>query len=492
MALTLMELVTKLTLDASAYDTGLSKAKNDADTFLDTVGKTWNKASSAGKKIWNFAESVVDFFQPILETTAEVESNGRQFVAVFGSELAPAMTKAIRGLEEETGVLASRFLPVATRAYLQFTSAGFETNDALSMTYKLLEYAADGAAMYDIALEDAADRMLKFSRGTVVGGEAIGLFTSMAERDAKAAELFGDEWRNLTEAQRELAMMATVEEIYTAAGVIGMAAAETHTWETVTGNLGEAWKQTVAIFGKPFLDALTPSLEKLTDWLVSNPEKVAKVADALGKMAGWLVESGISLADLLASDGLGLLSGVSELFGFDGGVLTVSAALNSGTEEELQKALDAMELELHPTVVAGKIVGGVIGMTPTGAAAELDDYGIQIVGRGPNGMLYIHEGGTVQIPGEYARGLDYVPYDDFPALLHKGEKVLTSREAETLRNWGGISSASGVEALLEDILRSVKDFAGLGVYIDRKRAGAAVAEEVGITQYRRGVLAVGG
>ena len=29
----------------------------------------------------------------------------------------------------------------------------------------------------------------------------------------------------------------------------------------------------------------------------------------------------------------------------------------------------------------------------------------------------------------YAYGLDRVPYDDFPALLHEGERVLTAREA---------------------------------------------------------------
>lgn len=35
--------------------------------------------------------------------------------------------------------------------------------------------------------------------------------------------------------------------------------------------------------------------------------------------------------------------------------------------------------------------------------------------------------------GEYASGLEYVPYDEFPALLHKGEMVLTRFEAEAYR-----------------------------------------------------------
>lgn len=32
--------------------------------------------------------------------------------------------------------------------------------------------------------------------------------------------------------------------------------------------------------------------------------------------------------------------------------------------------------------------------------------------------------------GSYAKGLDYVPYDGFPAILHKGERILTKTEAE--------------------------------------------------------------
>jgi hypothetical protein len=41
--------------------------------------------------------------------------------------------------------------------------------------------------------------------------------------------------------------------------------------------------------------------------------------------------------------------------------------------------------------------------------------------------------GNVSVKG-YATGLNWVPYDNFPALLHRGEAVLTAAEARTWRN----------------------------------------------------------
>ena len=46
----------------------------------------------------------------------------------------------------------------------------------------------------------------------------------------------------------------------------------------------------------------------------------------------------------------------------------------------------------------------------------------------------------------HKNGLDYVPKDNYKALLHKGEMVLNAKEAETLRNAMQMNNMGGVEA----------------------------------------------
>ena len=43
----------------------------------------------------------------------------------------------------------------------------------------------------------------------------------------------------------------------------------------------------------------------------------------------------------------------------------------------------------------------------------------------------------------YAKGLSYVPYDGFPAILHKGERVLTKKEAESYNSNKNPTSSGG-------------------------------------------------
>ena len=91
------------------------------------------------------------------------------------------------------------------------------------------------------------------------------------------------------------------------------------------------------------------------------------------------------------------------------------------------------------------IFKGIINLIPTiieavinGAIAIINGiiWGINAL-TGLIGIPEIPSIPEVHLP-RFKVGLDYVPEDDFPALLHKGEMVLTAEEAEAYRRMGGL------------------------------------------------------
>lgn len=76
-----------------------------------------------------------------------------------------------------------------------------------------------------------------------------------------------------------------------------------------------------------------------------------------------------------------------------------------------------------------------------------------------------------------ATGLDYVPYNDFPAILHAGEAVLNRADATAYRagNVGGISAESISQAVAVAVREALD---GVGVYMGADRVGDLVTQRV--------------
>lgn len=114
-----------------------------------------------------------------------------------------------------------------------------------------------------------------------------------------------------------------------------------------------------------------------------------------------------------------------------------------------------------------------VGVTGTGGGGSAGGGG----GRGGNpgstgrGMAGV---------GKFATGLERVPYDNFPAYLHKGEMVVPAGQADYLRA-GAFSQRSEEQttriiAVLTQILDAVNavDASGMTITLDRREFGRAV------------------
>lgn len=79
----------------------------------------------------------------------------------------------------------------------------------------------------------------------------------------------------------------------------------------------------------------------------------------------------------------------------------------------------------------------------------------------------------------FATGIDYVPYDEYPARLHEGEAVLTKAEAASWRTGGMSVQAPSAQAIGEAVADAMREtLNGLGVYMGADRVGDLVTDRV--------------
>lgn len=83
--------------------------------------------------------------------------------------------------------------------------------------------------------------------------------------------------------------------------------------------------------------------------------------------------------------------------------------------------------------------------------------------------------GTGSVPG-FATGLDYVPYNGFPAVLHEGEAVLTKAQASAWRGGEAAVDLTGLGDIVGQAVRGALE--GVAVTIDGQAAGQLLAGPV--------------
>lgn len=281
---------------------GMDEAGNSALSFGDIL-----KANVIGEAVISgikaVASAIKDMAGEFIESAASVKAQTAQFAQTF-SGVGEEASAAIERVANASGILSTRLQSTGTQIYAFAKSAGGDTEQSLDLMERALTVAADSAAYYDRSLEETAESLQSFLKGNYANDAALGLSATETTRNAAAMELFGQKFKDLTEIQKQEALLKMVEDSMALSGAMGQAQREADGWENVQGNLTEAWKQFQAAAGEPVLDNLVPLLQEATNSLQGLTEGVDW--DSFG--------SGItSIFDALEALATGDTSGVTDL-----------------------------------------------------------------------------------------------------------------------------------------------------------------------------------
>jgi len=148
-----------------------------------------------------------------------------------------------------------------------------------------------------------------------------------------------------------------------------------------------------------------------------------------------------------------IISVWNDTFGWLFGKIDLIEIETDNTKKEIINDIDEINkkiLNIKPFNIKG-----VINLDMSKAKEKMNKL-INVIDKGGNFFAPVTSSLRKAINNlEYAKGLDYVPYDEYPALLHKGEAVVPAKYNPTIHSQGNEYTNS----LLETLVMKVDDLA---------------------------------
>lgn len=149
----------------------------------------------------------------------------------------------------------------------------------------------------------------------------------------------------------------------------------------------------------------------------------------------------------------------------------------SSTVSAIQGFWNSVKSQLDLSVTAtinvqtnhGGGAGNRIGST-TGGGGGFLDWAIDTLNTIGQPITNLFEGKPM-----FASGASYIPMDNYPAILHRGEMVLTKRQADAYRSGRGGADTSAILAKLDSVVDAI---GSMSVNMDGNRVGDIVTNRV--------------
>lgn len=276
----------RVVIDTEMDESGVDKGKRNIEGKLNGLKDTSNGLAGKMKTVAIAAvaavsaKAIFEFGKMGVEAAATAEAMNAQFSQVFG-DLEEEATASLNKIAEETNILPSRLKPAFTQMTAFAKTGGMETAEALDLASRATQAAADSAAFYDKSIEDVTESLQSYLKGNFENDAALGISSTETTRNAKANELYAMSFNELSESQKQLTLLAMVEDGNKLSGALGQAAREGESYENVLGNLKESWNLFMVEVGKPILPIVVKAMQLLTS-------VIGKATEALPKMVEWI------------------------------------------------------------------------------------------------------------------------------------------------------------------------------------------------------------
>lgn len=459
--------------EASKVLRGMKEEASGFGKVLADVGKiaggfiAANVIAGAGQKVANFIGDSVKAASDLQQATGGVNSvfkENAQTVLDWGKNNAANFGLSQRAFAEMAGPLGA-----------MLKNTGMDMGAVSGKTIELTKRAADMAATFGGSATDALTAISAALRGETDPIERYGVSMSAAKVEAEALSMTGKTVAStLTDQEKAAARLSLLfkqtadaegqaaREADTHAGASARATAKMEDMQAqigekllpITVKLTEVKLALVNLIATKVIPALEElyakhwpavreQIDKVVKFIQENWPLISKVFDIWFEHMKTIIEGAIQRWKGIVAVISSTVELVKAIFHGDwrraweemkdiaGGFLDILEGTVKSTFGNLPKiALDLVQEAGRAGLALGKALGN-------GIIDGLNDM-IQSIG-GREIIPAVSVMGQTVVPGvslpslgrpipRLERGLDYVPYDNFPALLHRGERVMTAAE----------------------------------------------------------------
>lgn len=264
----------RVTSDISDIQRDLNSLSGDFDRLGDVAERSNENLGRIGAlqrlealdnvagKVNEISNVVIDFGMKSIESAAEWEATVSQFSQVWGN-MAVQADVSLNKIADKAGILPNRMRPSFIKIGAFAKTTGADTAQALDIASRAMVASADSAAFYDRSLEDTTESLQSFLKGNFENDAALGLSATETTRNAKANELYGKSFIELAEDQKQLTLLAMVEDANKLSGAFGQAERESDGFENQMGNLNQQITDFQNQIGRVMLPAFIDGLKIL-------------------------------------------------------------------------------------------------------------------------------------------------------------------------------------------------------------------------------------